>query len=168
MIISAEYEERIYDIESPWNTSEWTWIKFEEDSGKIWVGQFRGEFTACGISVKHGIAVIITSMYICFIDLNCKEMIDYGAGILYKDIYQTVDGDILLSDGYSLSVVNGNAIDSIKNIELPIKADFLKFDSCSGNLLRLTCEEVCNWDESYEIFLDCKTFSITKWRMNNG
>lgn len=27
---SGEYEEKIYDIESNWNSSDWIWIRFEE------------------------------------------------------------------------------------------------------------------------------------------
>jgi hypothetical protein len=25
---SGQYEEKIYDISSPWNSQEWTWVKF--------------------------------------------------------------------------------------------------------------------------------------------
>ena len=28
---SGEYEEIIFDIESNWNSSDWSWIRFEED-----------------------------------------------------------------------------------------------------------------------------------------
>ena len=29
---SGEYEEIIFDIESNWNSSDWSWIRFEEDN----------------------------------------------------------------------------------------------------------------------------------------
>ena len=28
---SGEYIEKIYDIKSPWNSTDWTWIKFTEE-----------------------------------------------------------------------------------------------------------------------------------------
>ena len=34
---SGEYEEIIFDIESNWNSSDWSWIRFEEDT-TIWCG----------------------------------------------------------------------------------------------------------------------------------
>ncbi len=40
--ISGEFEERIYEVESRWNSGEWTWIKFEEDDLSVWCGEFRG------------------------------------------------------------------------------------------------------------------------------
>ena len=39
---SGEYEEIIFDIESNWNSSDWSWIRFEEDT-TIWCGEFRGK-----------------------------------------------------------------------------------------------------------------------------
>ena len=41
--LSGMYEEKIYDIESPWNSDKWTWILFTDDSD-YWCGEFRGEY----------------------------------------------------------------------------------------------------------------------------
>lgn len=40
---SGEYIEKIYDIKSPWNSTDWTWIKFTEEDA-IWCGEFRGKY----------------------------------------------------------------------------------------------------------------------------
>lgn len=28
---SGQYKERIYDVTSPWNSQDWTWVKFEDE-----------------------------------------------------------------------------------------------------------------------------------------
>lgn len=74
---SGEYKEIVFDIDSVWNTSHWTWIRFEEDSGEFWCGEFRGKFLACCISKKYFLAVILTTSYIYFLDVNEGKIIDY-------------------------------------------------------------------------------------------
>ena len=39
---SGEFKKRIYDVESPWNSQSWTWIKFTDENMSETVGQFRG------------------------------------------------------------------------------------------------------------------------------
>ncbi len=39
---SGQYKEKIYDIPSPWNSQDWTWVKFENDDFDEWCGEFRG------------------------------------------------------------------------------------------------------------------------------
>ena len=33
--VFREYEEIIFDIESNWNSSDWSWIRFEEDTNNL-------------------------------------------------------------------------------------------------------------------------------------
>ena len=49
---SGEYEEIIFDIESNWNSSDWSWIRFEEDT-TIWCGEFRGKYIGATFSESH-------------------------------------------------------------------------------------------------------------------
>ena len=72
---SGEYEEIIFDIESNWNSSDWSWIRFEEDT-TIWCGEFRGKYIGATFSVPKGIIVVVTTDYIYVIDIVSKEMID--------------------------------------------------------------------------------------------
>ena len=51
---SGEYEEITFDIESNWNSSDWSWIRFEEDT-TIWCGEFRGKYIGATFSVPKGI-----------------------------------------------------------------------------------------------------------------
>ena len=60
---SGEYEEIIFDIESNWNSSDWSWIRFEEDT-TIWCGEFRGKYIGATFSVPKGIIVVVTTDYI--------------------------------------------------------------------------------------------------------
>ena len=39
---SGQYEERIYDIPSTWNSQRWTWVEFFNDDFSEWCGVFRG------------------------------------------------------------------------------------------------------------------------------
>ena len=54
---SGEYIEKIYDIKSPWNSTDWTWIKFTEEDD-IWCGEFRGKY--------RGILFYNIRNYCCF------------------------------------------------------------------------------------------------------
>ena len=72
---SGEYEEKIYDIKSNWNSSNWTWLKFEEDS-LVWCGEFRGKYIGATYSEVKGIIVVITSDYVYILDIETKEVID--------------------------------------------------------------------------------------------
>ena len=63
---SGEYIEKIYDIKSPWNSTDWTWIKFTEEDD-IWCGEFRGKYRGkyrgVSCSTTLGIIVVLTSDY---------------------------------------------------------------------------------------------------------
>ena len=82
---SGEYEERIYDIESCWNSPEWTWIRFVEDTS-IWCGEFRGKYIGATFSEMKGIIIVVTSDYIFIIDITTKEIIDSERNFEYCDV----------------------------------------------------------------------------------
>ena len=67
---SGEYEEIIFDIESNWNSSDWSWIRFEEDT-TIWCGEFRGKYIGATFSVPKGIIVVVTTDYI-YVNRHCE------------------------------------------------------------------------------------------------
>ncbi len=163
---SGQYREVVFDFNSHRHSSEWTWIKFEEDSSEPWCGEFRGEYLEAAISKKYNTAVVLTTAALYFIDIYERKVVDYVDYIecQYNSLFLTAKGDILFNDGYSLSVMRGNRIGFITGIILPINPDFLKFDYCKDNVLRLTCEELYAWDNDYEIFLDCNTLTVLECR----
>ncbi len=157
---SGEYEEKIYDIESSWNSSDWTWIRFEEDT-LIWCGEFRGNYIGATFSQPKGLIVVITSDYTYILDIETKEIIDSERNFEYSDITCTPLGDILLSTGYGLEILKKRTISSSETIILPVNADSLRFVKYEGNILEMNCDEFCNWSNNITLFLDCETMSVT-------
>lgn len=159
MPISGTYNERIYDIESAWNTADWCWIQFEEDNRETWCGEFRGKYLSCAIVKDYNFVAVLTSRHLYYVDLISHEVIDHAENGLYRSLYVIPNGTVLITDGYGLEILTGNHTNQMSQIELPIHCDSLEFDKCEGNLLRITCEEFCVWD-FYELFLDCESLSI--------
>lgn len=156
---SGEFEEKIYDIQSHWNSGDWCWIKFDEGD-KVFCGQFRGKFIGFASSEKIGIIVILTKDYMYILDIDSKDLIGYERQPAYKQIIKTPFDDILISDGYSLKVFRGKNIESIKSIELPIKVDSLEFMDFNGKILKIKCEEFYNWQNKLILLFDCETFTF--------
>lgn len=156
---SGEFEEKIYDIKSHWNSGDWCWIKFDEGD-KVFCGQFRGKFIGFASSEKIGIIVILTKDYMYILDIDCKDLIEYERQPSYRQIIKTPFDDILISDGYSLKVFRGKNIESIKSIELPIKVDSLEFMDFDGKILKIQCEEFYNWQNKLILLFDCETFTF--------
>ena len=162
MIISAkyieqpydgEYREKIYDIESVWNSSDWIWIKFTDESGE-WCGEFRGKYRGVSVSNKLGVVVVLTSDHMYMLDINSAEVIGYLSQPMYVGITTSPLEDILITDGYSLEIFTANKIDARKNITTPINPDSLEFIEWNGNILKMTCYEFLNWENEVELFLD--------------
>ncbi len=158
---SGEYEEKIYDIESCWNSQEWTWIKFVEDTS-IWCGEFRGKYIGATFSARKGIIIVVTSDCIFIIDIATKEIIDSDRNLENCDVTCTPLGDILLSGGYSLEILRSRTISSVETIVLPINADSLRFIEYKDNILEMNCYEFGNWSNNVTLFLDCETMIATK------
>lgn len=54
--LSGEYIEKIYDVEKPFKSTQWTWIKFIDETGE-WCAEFRGEYRGLFVSSKQRIVV---------------------------------------------------------------------------------------------------------------
>lgn len=156
---SGEYEEIIFDIESNWNSSDWSWTRFEEDT-TIWCGEFRGKYIGATFSVPKGIIVVVTTDYIYVIDIVSKEMIDSERNFECTDITCTPLGDVLLSSGYGLEILKERTISSCEAIVLPVNADSLRFVKYRGNILEMNCDEYCNWSNNITLFLNCETLCV--------
>lgn len=68
---SGEYNERIYDISSPWNSQSWAWIKFTNEDLTEWCGNFRGFPRDVAVSKKYNSVLVLTSDYL--FKLDCLE-----------------------------------------------------------------------------------------------
>ena len=104
---SGQYTEKIYDIKSPWNSSEWTWIKFVDENGE-WCGEFRVMYRGVSVSKNFGVIIVLTSDYIYELDINTAELIGYDSQLDFIDITTSTKGDIFLTDGYDIKFLVKN------------------------------------------------------------
>lgn len=154
---SGEYTEKIYDISSPWNSSEWSWIQFEEEN-TVWCGEFRGSFRGAVSSEKLGIVVILTADYMYILDIHTAELVDFQSQPDFTDITVTPMGDILVTDGYGVETMSFHQQIKTESIVVPLHPDDLKFKEYHGNILKIICREFLVWDKEIELYLDCNTF----------
>ena len=171
MIFSAEsieqpcsgiYTERIYDITNPWNSRDWTWIKFTDENGE-WCGEFRGQYRGVAVSEKYGIIVVLTTDYLFILDIHTAELIKYDSQANYIDITTSPNGSVFLTDGYGVEIVVKNSNDKIETsvIEsIPVNPDNLKFEEWHNHILKMSCCEFLNWENEVELYLDCDSL---KW-----
>lgn len=153
---SGEYTERIYDIESVWNSGDWTWVKFDDD-GEAWCGEFRGAPRGVALSKKYFNVYILTSDYLYVLDCENGEIKSYEAQPQYTSITASPRGDILIADDYSINLVK-NTLDELEEISMPFQTDMLRFHEWSGNILKISCYEFLEWGKEIELFLDADSF----------
>ena len=153
--ISGMFQEKIYDIESSWNSDKWTWIKFTEDAD-YWCGEFRGEYRGIGYSASLGICVVLTSDYLYIIDNYTHQMIYFEQHPQYIDLISTPEGDIFITDDYSIEKFVDNSINNIEIVVMPLNADYIRFKGLDGNAIRITCYEFLRWGEELELWYDYK------------
>ncbi len=159
---SGEYIEKIYDIKSPWNATDWTWIKFTEEDD-IWCGEFRGKYRGVSCSTTLGIIVVLTSDYMYVLDIYGGEIMEYYSQPEYVDITVTPFGKILVTDGYGIEMFANTKISDMENIVLPINADNLKFVEWRENILKISCFEFLTWGKEIELYLN---FETMEWLIN--
>lgn len=156
---SGEFAEKIYDIQSPWNSSDWTWIKFD-DENSVWCGEFRGKYRGVSLSEKLGIAVVLTSDYMYVLNIKTAELVDFEAQPQYMDMTVSPHGDIFVTDGYALKVFTTGKIKGLQPIDTPIRPDDLRFLGWTGSILKMHCCEFLSWENEIDLSLDCETM---KW-----
>lgn len=142
---SGEFNEKIYDIESAWNSQNWSWIKFTNDDYTEWCGEFRGTPQKVAISKIYKIVLVLTSDYLFQLNINSGDIIAYESQPEYLDLITTPNGSILLSCYYNIYKVT-KSIQNIEEIQSPIKMDMIKFKDWKGSKLEFTCDEFLNWD----------------------
>lgn len=154
----GQFQERIYDISSPWNSQNWTWVKFEEDRNE-WCGQFRGSPRAVALSRKYHKVLVLTSDYLFQVDCYSGECTEYESSPQYQSLTVTPVGDFIIADDYSIEKIESTLKDKIL-LESPIKMDGIKFHGWSNNQLLITCDEFLNWENHVQLELDGDTFEI--------
>ena len=158
---SGQYLEKIYDIQSPWNSQEWTWIKFINADFSEWCGQFRGLPRQIAISEKHKIILLLTSDYLYQLGQKEAEIIQFEERPSFQNLCVTDHGDFILSDYYDFEKITNN-IKNKEQIVGPIQMDNIKFKKITGSKLEFTCEEFLNWERHLTMEYDSEIdeFSI--------
>lgn len=149
---SGIYRERIYDISSPWNSSEWTWVKFDDD-GEMWCGEFRGVAKGIGLSKRYNKVFILTSDYLYVLLCVNGELLEYERNPQYNSMTVTPQGDVLVSDDYSISIITQN-LDEKEYIDTPFETDMIRFQGWIGDRLKMSCYKFLEWGNEIEIFSD--------------
>ncbi|MGO4889925.1 hypothetical protein ACJ2A9_19450 [Anaerobacillus sp. MEB173] len=156
---SGEYEERIYDIPSSWNSPDWSWVKFTNGDFTEWCGEFRGYPRAVAISAKYNIVLVLTSDYLFEVDCLTGELKQYDSDPQYQCLTVTPGGDFIIADNYSIEIL-GPTLKDKKLIKSPIEMDMIKFHNWNDDKLLITCNEFLNWDNQVTLEFNGATFEI--------
>ncbi|WP_227936423.1 hypothetical protein [Alkalihalobacillus deserti] len=157
---SGQYQERIYDILSPWNSQNWTWIKFSNEDMTEWCGSFRGSGRDIAVSKKYNFVLVLTSDYLFKIDCLNGELTEYESQPQYQNLTVTPSGDFIIADNDAIEQIKSTLTEKTI-LPGPIKMDSIKFHGWSNNKLSITCEEFLNWSNHVELELDGQTLEIT-------
>ena len=158
---SGEYKERIYDLESPWNSQFWTWIKFADDFGNETVGQFRGSPVAVKVSGKLNEIIVLTSDYVYRLESKELNIIEVKDEFIYQDVEISPNGIFIFHNYYEIEKM-GNSFSEMEEIKSPFKMDDIKFIKWNNNKLEFTCEEFINWNRVEIMELDTNKWEIIK------
>lgn len=156
---SGEYNEKIYDHESVWNSQCWTFIKFTNDDYSDWCGQFRGFPKQVAISSIYNIILVLTSDYLYQLDRNNGQLIDIEDQTQYQNLTVAPNGDFILADCYSVEKIK-TSLKTKEKIESPIPMDLIEFKSWENSKLEFTCDEFLNWERHLTLTYDCETNKI--------
>jgi hypothetical protein len=156
---SGEFEERIFDNESCWNSQEWTWIKFTTHDFNEWCGEFRGFPRNIAVSKKMRKTLILTSDYLYCIDCETEKVLEIESQPQYQDVKVAPTGEFILCDYYSIFKIESSLKDIVA-IESQLQMDMIKFQNWDRHKLNFSCDEFLNWDRHLEMQLDTNNWLI--------
>ena len=156
---SGEFEERIYDIQSPWNSQSWSYIKFVTDDFSEWCGVFRGSPRIAELSKYKGEILVLTSDYLWRLDSKNGEVKEFEDQPQYHNLTVAPNGDFILADYYNISRIDG-AIKDSKDLQSPIQMDMIKFKNWENEKLIIECDEFMNWDRHLTLELNSSNWTI--------
>ena len=156
---SGEFEERIYDVESVWNSQSWTWIKFTEENGNEKVGQFRGFPKNVKVSKQKNEIVVLTSDCVFRLDALELNIIESEKQADYGNLEVTPNGTFILSE-YSDIYKLENSLSDMQNIKSPFEMDMIEFKSWNRIILEFECTEIANYERSQIMELNIAEWTI--------
>ncbi|NIK93621.1 hypothetical protein GZ212_15780 [Mangrovimonas sp. CR14] len=156
---SGEFKERIYDIESPWNSQSWTWIKFTDEYLTETIGQFRGFPKDVKYSKSRNEIIVLTSDYIYRLNASDLSIIETKSQPEYQDVAVSPDGIFFFHNYYEIEKMNSSLSD-LTEIPSPFKMDDIRFKTWNGKILEFECEEFNNWSRNEIMELDTTAWKI--------
>jgi len=156
---SGEFEERIYDNESPWNSQSWTYVKFVNQDYSEWCGVFRGSPRKTEISKIRNQILILTSDYLWKLDAKNGDILEMEDRPQYQNLTVAPNGDFILADYYDIFRMDGQ-IKGLKVIQSPIQMDMIKFKSWEEEKLIIECDEFMNWGRHVILELNSLNWKI--------
>ncbi len=156
---SGEYEERIYDNQSPWNPHSWTYVKFTNSDYDEWCGVFRGHRKKVGISKVKKEIMVLTSHYLWRLNIENGIVLEIEDQPSYQNLTVAPNGDFVFADYYHINRINGLLKNRI-NIISPVEMDMIKFKEWDGDKLIIECDEFMNWENHLELELDSTNWEI--------
>lgn len=156
---SGEFEERIYDNQSPWNSAIWTYVKFVSLDFSEWCGVFRGQGRKIANSKLRNEILVLTSDYLWRLNRTNGELIEIEDQPQYQNLTVAPNGDFILADYYKIIRIKESIKNPI-NISSPIQMDMIKFKGWNGNKLNINCDEFMNWENHIELELNAENWKI--------
>ena len=156
---SGEYNEKIYDNDSAWNSQSWTFIKFTNDDYSEWCGQFRGFPRQVAVSTVRNIVMVLTSDYLYQLDRETGNLSELEDQPQYQNLTVAPNGDFILADYYNFEKVT-TSIKMKEPIESPIQMYIIEFKKWDNEKLEFTCDEFLNWDRHLTMTYNIQTNKI--------
>lgn len=156
---SAKYKERVYDIHNPWNSGDWTWVKFTDDDLEEWCGNFRGSPRGVALSKRHQVVLILTSDYLFKLDTDTGNLLDSVPEPDYRFLTVSPSSEFIVANDYHLDLLHPNLQDAT-SIPTPVEVDMLVFKGWHGNKLSISCTDFLNINQSLELELDGETYEL--------
>ena len=156
---SGEFEERIYDIESVWNSQSWTWIKFIDEDGIDKVGQFRGFPKDVKVSKQKNEIIVLTSDCVFRLDGTELNVIEAENQVDYGNIEVTPTGIFIFSEFSDIYKLE-KSLTEMKIIESPFKMDMIEFKNWNEKVLVFECYELGKWERHEVMELDTDEWKI--------
>ncbi|MUH35321.1 hypothetical protein D9O36_05670 [Zobellia amurskyensis] len=155
---SGQYKERIYDVKSPWNGREWTWIMFTDELEVKTVGQFRGSPITVRVSEKKEEIVVLTSYhtYRLNIKLDIIETADHPE---FKGLEVSSCGTFIFHNSYEIEIME-NSLLEMTLLESPFKMDLIEFRGWDDEKLVFECNEFANYARKAIMVLDSTDWKI--------
>ncbi|NEU08172.1 hypothetical protein GZH53_07600 [Flavihumibacter sp. R14] len=155
--VSGQFEEKPFDLNTVWKSSEWSWVKFSSDMEE-WYGSFRGTAIKVATATQLGLAAVLTSDCFYIINPFDREVAFFDPQTMIQQLASDSNGSkFIVADWYTLKYIEADLI--FKEIPSHIECDNIEFGKVLDNKLQLNFEEI----PDYQIrngLLDLKTWDL--------